>query len=64
MQAWARAFIDAEEEFSRWDISRYAAAVPRVTIEPLGVTLDCNEGETVFACARRKLAHGPNRCRD
>jgi ferredoxin, 2Fe-2S len=62
VQAWARAFSHAEEEFSRWDISRYASAVPRVTIEPLGVTLDCNEGESVFACARRNGVLIPTAC--
>jgi ferredoxin len=62
VQAWARAFSHAEEEFSRWDISRYASAVPRVTIEPLSVTLDCNEGESVFACARRHNVFIPTAC--
>ena len=38
------------------------AAVPRVTIEPLGVTLDCNEGESVFACARRHNVFIPTAC--
>ena len=51
-----------EGEFSPWDISRYASAVPRVTIEPLGVTLDCNEGESVFACARRHNVFIPTAC--
>ncbi|MCU1281201.1 MAG: ferredoxin [bacterium] len=52
----------AEREFSRWEISRYAAAVPRVTIQPLGVTLECNEGESVFACARRHNVLIPTAC--
>ena len=52
----------AEQEFSRWDNSRYASAVPRVTIEPLGVTLECKEGESVFACARRHNVFIPTAC--
>ena len=47
---------------SRWEISRYACAVPRVTIEPLGVTLDCDDGESVFACARRHNVLIPTAC--
>ncbi len=36
--------------------------VPRVTIEPLGVTLDCHDGESVFACARRNSVFIPTAC--
>jgi ferredoxin, 2Fe-2S len=36
--------------------------VPRVTIEPLGVTLDCHDGESVFACARRNNVFIPTAC--
>ena len=36
--------------------------MPRVTIEPLGVTLDCHDGESVFACARRNNVFIPTAC--
>ena len=36
--------------------------VPRVTIEPLDVTLDCRDGESVFACARRNGVLIPTAC--
>jgi ferredoxin len=36
--------------------------VPRVTYEPLGVTVDCNEGESIFACARRHNVPIPTAC--
>jgi ferredoxin len=36
--------------------------VPRVTIEPLGVTLDCDTGESVWACARRNGVLIPTAC--
>ena len=36
--------------------------VPRVTVEPLGVTLECNDGESVFACARRHGVLIPTAC--
>lgn len=36
--------------------------MPRVTIEPLGVTLDCAEGESVFACAQRHRVLIPTAC--
>ena len=52
----------AERKFSAWEISRYASAVPRVTIEPLGVTLDCKDGESVFVCARRNGILLPTAC--
>jgi len=62
VRAFRRRSSHAEQEFSRWDNTRYASAVPRVTIEPLGVTLDCNEGESVFACARRHNVFIPTAC--
>lgn len=36
--------------------------VVRVTFEPLGVTVDCNERESVFACARRHNIPIPTAC--
>jgi ferredoxin len=36
--------------------------VPRVTFEPLGITVDCSDGETVFACARRHNIPVPTAC--
>lgn len=36
--------------------------MPRVTIEPVGVTLDCHDGESVFACARRNAVLIPTAC--
>jgi 2Fe-2S ferredoxin len=36
--------------------------VPRVTIEPLGVTLDCANGESIFACAQRSGVLIPTAC--
>lgn len=36
--------------------------MPRVTIEPLGVTLECQDGESVFACARRHNVPIPTAC--
>jgi 2Fe-2S ferredoxin len=36
--------------------------VPRVTFEPLGVTVDCADGESVFACARRHNIPVPTAC--
>jgi ferredoxin, 2Fe-2S len=52
----------AERKFSPWRNSRYAWAVPRITIEPIGVTLDCNDGESVFTCARRNDVFIPTAC--
>jgi ferredoxin len=63
--SWARlpaASSRAEREFSFCEISRYASAVPRVTFEPFGVTVDCAEGESVFACARRHNVPIPTAC--
>ena len=36
--------------------------VPRVLFEPLGITVDCNPGESVFACARRSGIPVPTAC--
>ena len=36
--------------------------MPRVTIEPLGVILDCEAGESVWACARRQGVLIPTAC--
>ncbi len=36
--------------------------MPRVTFEPLGVTVDCEDGDTVFACARRHQIPIPTAC--
>jgi 2Fe-2S ferredoxin len=36
--------------------------VPRVTFEPLGITVDCADGESVFACARRHNIPVPTAC--
>jgi ferredoxin len=36
--------------------------VPRVTFEPLGVTVVCADGESVFACARRHNIPVPTAC--
>lgn len=36
--------------------------MPRVTFEPLGVTVDCADGESVFACARRHNIPVPTAC--
>ncbi len=36
--------------------------MPRVLFEPLGVTVDCNAGESVFACARRNSIPVPTAC--
>lgn len=44
------------------DLALRLGPVPRVTIEPLGVTLDCNDGESVFACARRHNVFIPTAC--
>jgi ferredoxin len=44
------------------DLALRLQPVPRVTIEPLGVTLDCNDGESVFACARRHNVFIPTAC--
>jgi ferredoxin, 2Fe-2S len=52
----------AERKFSGWEISRYASAVPRVTIEPIGVTIECKDGESVFNCARRHNVLIPTAC--
>jgi 2Fe-2S ferredoxin len=37
-------------------------AVPRVTFEPLGVTVDCQNDESIFACARRNGILIPTAC--
>jgi ferredoxin len=36
--------------------------VPRVTFEPLAVTVECEPGETIFACARRNGILIPTAC--
>jgi 2Fe-2S ferredoxin len=36
--------------------------VPRVTFEPIGITVDCADGESVFACARRNNIPVPTAC--
>jgi ferredoxin len=36
--------------------------VPHVTFEPLGVTVDCADGESVFACGRRHGILIPTAC--
>jgi ferredoxin len=36
--------------------------VPRVTFEPLGISVDCADGESVFACARRHGIPIPTAC--
>jgi uncharacterized 2Fe-2S/4Fe-4S cluster protein (DUF4445 family) len=36
--------------------------VPKVTFEPLGITVDCHDGESVFACARRHNILIPTAC--
>jgi ferredoxin len=36
--------------------------VPRVTFEPFGRTVDCNPGESIFACARRHDIPIPTAC--
>ncbi|MDB4964404.1 MAG: ferredoxin [Myxococcales bacterium] len=36
--------------------------MPRVTFEPIGVTVDCADGESVFACARRHNVPVPTAC--
>ena len=36
--------------------------MPRLTILPLGVTIDCHEGESVFDAARRAQIQIPTAC--
>jgi ferredoxin len=36
--------------------------VPRVTFEPFGLTIDCAEGESIFAAARRQNVLIPTAC--
>jgi ferredoxin len=36
--------------------------VPRVTFEPFHLTVDCNDGENVFACAGRHRIPIPTAC--
>ena len=36
--------------------------MPRVTFLPLDVTIDCNDGETIFAAARRANVPIPTAC--
>lgn len=40
----------------------YTERVPRLTFEPFGVTVDCADGETIFAAARRAEVPVPTAC--
>jgi ferredoxin len=44
------------------DLALRLRRVPRVTIEPLGITVDCADGESIFACARRHDILVPTAC--